>query len=106
MLAAHPWFIATDNDPAGDQAAQGWPPSARRVRPSLLRTHLDDHVEKPKTDWTDRHRHGVNLRCWWSDRLAGNENPPLFSWEELATWRWGPGRETICKVSRERGFSV
>src|SRR4051812_20480130 len=23
-------------------------------------------------------------------RLAGNERSPLFTWEELAGWRWGP----------------
>jgi hypothetical protein len=56
----------------------------------MLRPHPDDHVEKPKTDWTDLFQHGVNLRRWWTDRLGGNETPPLFSWEELARERWGP----------------
>jgi hypothetical protein len=59
----------------------------------MLRPHPDDRVAKPKTDWTDLHRHGVNLRRWWSDRLGGNEAPPLFSWDELAGWRWGPAQD-------------
>jgi hypothetical protein len=79
MLAAPLWFVATDADVAGDQTAMGWPASARRVRPPA-----------PCKDWTELHQHGVNLRRWWSDRLRGIENPPLFSWEELSTWRWGP----------------
>ena len=33
MLAAWPWFVATDRDQAGDKAAAGWPAPARRVRP-------------------------------------------------------------------------
>jgi hypothetical protein len=33
------------------------------------------------------------MRRWWSDRLGGNEAPPLFSWEELAALRWGPAIE-------------
>lgn len=27
------------------------------------------------------------------DILAGVERPPLFSWEELSTWRWGGADE-------------
>ena len=33
MLAAAPWYIATDADEAGDKAASGWPAVAIRVRP-------------------------------------------------------------------------
>ena len=29
------------------------------------------------------------MRRWWIDRLAGDPNPPLFTWAELSTWRWG-----------------
>ncbi len=36
MLAAAPWYIATDADEAGDKAADGWPAVARRVRPPVL----------------------------------------------------------------------
>jgi hypothetical protein len=79
MLAASPWYIATDNDPAGDKAADGWPPVARRVRPP-----------GPHKDWTEARQGGVNLRRWWSDRLGGTEAPPLFTWVDLAGWRWGP----------------
>jgi hypothetical protein len=93
MLAAFPWYVATDNDPAGDKAAADWPPTARRVRPPMLRPHPDDRVEKPKTDWTDLYRHGVNLRRWWSDCLGGIAAPPMFAWDDLAGWRWGPTRD-------------
>jgi DNA primase len=80
MLAATPWYIATDGDEAGDKAAAGWPSSARRVRPPGA-----------FKDWTVAHLSGVNLARWWADRLGGNESPALFAWEELSTWRWGPG---------------
>jgi hypothetical protein len=90
MLAAPVWFVATDADAAGDDAARDWPARARRVRPPMLRRHPDDRIAKPKTDWTDLHQHGVNLHRWWTDGLAGIEAPPLFTWEELSTWRWGP----------------
>ncbi|MGE5756062.1 MAG: hypothetical protein ACM35G_10165, partial [Planctomycetaceae bacterium] len=90
MLVAAPWYIATDADGTGDRAAEGWPARARRVRPPMLRPHPDDRIENPKTDWTDLHQHGVNLRLWWSDVLNGNERPPLFLWAELAALRWGP----------------
>jgi hypothetical protein len=79
MLAAPVWHLASDADAAGDRAADGWPARARRVRPPA-----------PCNDWTDVHQYGVNLRRWWSDRLRGIENPPLFTWPELSTWRWGP----------------
>jgi hypothetical protein len=90
FLSASPWFVATDGDDAGDRSAAGWPARARRVRPP-----------EPFKDWTEakagcegfpvRLRHGVNLRRWWRDRLAGGEKPPLYTWDELSTLRWGPG---------------
>jgi hypothetical protein len=78
MLPAAPWFIATDRDEAGDKAAAAWRARARRVRPP-----------EPFKDWTEARQGGVNLARWWSDRLGGTEAPPLFSWDELAGWRWG-----------------
>jgi hypothetical protein len=79
MLAAAPWYVATDRDDAGDKAAAGWPARARRVRPP-----------GPYKDWTEAKAAGVDLARWWRDILAGNDRPPLFSWDELARWRWGP----------------
>jgi hypothetical protein len=74
MLAAAPWFIATDNDPAGDKAAGEWPARAVRIRP-------------PKgKDWTEAAQAGVNLRRWWSDRLAGTDAPALFPGDGLARY--------------------
>jgi hypothetical protein len=79
MLAAPRWFIATDADEAGDKAAAGWPARARRVRPPDVK------------DWTEAKAAGVDLARWWRDILAGVNRPPLFTWDELAAWRWGPG---------------
>jgi hypothetical protein len=79
MLAAAPWFIATDRDEAGEKAAAAWPGRSRRVPPPA-----------PFKDWTEARQGGVNLRRWWSDRLGGGETPALFSWDDLAGWRWGP----------------
>jgi hypothetical protein len=79
MLGAPAWFIATDADPAGDKAAAGWPARARRVRPP-----------GPYKDWTEARADGMDLRRWWGDILAGAERPALFTFDELAGWRWGP----------------
>ena len=78
MLAAPRWYIATDADPAGDKAADGWPARARRVRPP-----------GSYKDWTEVKGGGVNLARWWRDILAGIESPELFTWAELRDWRWG-----------------
>jgi hypothetical protein len=80
MLAASPWFIATDADEAGDKSAGGWPASARRVRPP-----------GSFKDWTEAKAGGVELVRWWRDVLAGAERPELFTWEELSRQRWGLG---------------
>src|SRR5690606_35240420 len=77
MLAAAPWFIATDADEAGDKAAAAWPKSARRVRPP-----------GPYNDWTEAKADGVDLRRWWGDLLAGSDRPPLFTWPELTALQW------------------
>ncbi len=51
MLAACPWFIATDGDQAGDRAADEWPTVRTRVRPP-----------EPFKDWTEAAQAGVDLR--------------------------------------------
>jgi DNA primase len=76
MLAAAPWFVATDRDEAGDKAAAGWPARARRVRPP-----------GSFKDWTEARQGGVDLARWWSDFLAGIDRPPLFTWPELSRMR-------------------
>ena len=78
MLAAPRWWIATDADAAGDRAAAEWPGRARRVRPP-----------EPFKDWTEARAAGVDLARWWRDILAGIARPPLFTWPEMAEWRWG-----------------
>ena len=78
MLAAAPWYIATDGDDSGDKAAARWEETrARRVKPA-----------EPHKDWTEARQAGVNLRLWWSD-LLGVRFPP-YSWEILNGSRWGP----------------
>src|SRR5258705_7192693 len=89
MLAATPWFIGTDNDPAGDRAAGDWPASARRVPPPMLPPHPAHRIEKAKTDWTQLHRHRGDLPPRWIDPPAGIEAPPLFPSEGFAGMRWG-----------------
>ena len=79
MLPAPVWYIATDADPAGDQAASGSPEQARRARPPA-----------PCKDWTEAFQYPINLCRWWNDRLGGIEAPELSSWNELASRRWGP----------------
>jgi hypothetical protein len=69
MLAAAPWFVATDADPAGDKAAGEWPTAVRRVRP-------------PGTskDWTEAWQAGINVSRWWAEVLAGEDRPALHGW--------------------------
>ena len=81
MLAAPRWFIATDADPAGDKAADGWP-----ARPGA------SGRPGPFKDWTEATAGGVDLARWWRDILTGIDRPPLFSWDELSRWRWGRAR--------------
>jgi hypothetical protein len=83
MLGASPWLVAVDADGAGEVSASGWLDRSRRCR----------RVPPPGgfKDWSAAFQGGVGLRRWWSDRLAGVENPPLYTWPQLATWRWGPG---------------
>ncbi len=80
-LVCPSWFLATDNDPAGDRAAADWPARAVRGRPP-------SHHK----DWTEARQapHPINLRRWWSDVLSGNLRPALYTWDELSSWRWGP----------------
>ena len=82
MLAAPRWFIATDADPAGDKAALDWPVRARRVRPP-----------GSYKDWSEVRSGGVDLARWWRDVLNGVDRHLLYSWPELAAWRWGGADE-------------
>jgi DNA primase len=75
MLAAAPWYIATDADEAGDKAASAWPAVAIRVRPP-----------EGVKDWTELWQAGRNsIRYHWGRHL-----PMSKPWGELATQRWGP----------------
>jgi hypothetical protein len=84
LIAAKAIFAAQDADEAGDKAAAKWTALRRsiiRVRPPVGK------------DWGDVHARHIDIRRWWIDRLAGDENPPLFTWAELSTWRWGPSKD-------------
>jgi hypothetical protein len=93
LIGASPWFIALDNDAAGHAAAEPWLRISRRTRrappPGCCK------------DWTEAHLAGVDLHRWWTERLAGNEAPELFTWQELSTWRWGPALHGDTVDSRE-----
>lgn len=78
LLPCPVWFLATDGDGSGDGAAKDWP-RVRRVRPPA-----------PDKDWTEAAQSGVNLRRWWSDRLAGIQAPERSTWDEMVE-RHGPG---------------
>jgi hypothetical protein len=91
MSAAPTWYVATDADEAGDLAAEGWPACARRVRPP-----------GQYKDWTEARAAGVDLARWWRDVLAGNPSPPLYTWDELATWRWGGATEADENIVVDR----
>jgi hypothetical protein len=82
MLSAPVWYLATDADDAGESAASGWPPRARRVRPPA-----------PAKDWTEAAQAGVNLRRWWTDLLGRIENPEAHTGDDLVE-RHGPGIAT------------
>jgi hypothetical protein len=74
LLPAAPWYIATDADDAGDNAASGWPESGIRVRPPA-----------PHKDWGALHAAGFNLiRYIWHRILV-----PPTPWEEMTKERWG-----------------
>jgi hypothetical protein len=80
MLSAAPWLIATDADAAGRLAAESWlaVSASRRIRPP-----------GSYKDWTEVRAGGVDLRRWWLDLFRGMEEPQLFTWAELESWRWG-----------------
>lgn len=80
LSSAWPRFVALDNDGAGESASGGWPSHLRRVKPP-----------GDIKDWTEMKSWGpgVDLRRWWGELLAGAGRPPLFTWGELASWRWG-----------------
>lgn len=73
LLAAAPWYVATDRDEAGTEAAGRWPASARRVLPP-----------GSFKDWTEAKAGGVDLARWWGEILSGNDRPSLFTWAELS----------------------
>lgn len=80
MLVSPQWFIATDADAAGDRAAESWRHLAERVRPP-----------GPYKDWTEVLGGGINLARWWGEVLSNVTTPRLFTPDEMAKWRWGPG---------------
>jgi DNA primase len=85
MLAAAPWYVATDADQAGDKAALGWPAGTIRVRPP-----------EGVKDWTELWQAGFNsIRYHWGRYL-----PISRTWDELAALRWGPALDDSCEVTK------
>ena len=68
LLFVAKWYVATDADKAGDNAAVKWPKRAIRVRPP-----------GPYKDWTEAKSDGIDLARWWRDRMTGIESPELFT---------------------------
>ncbi len=65
-------FAAHDADAAGDRASAPWASRTTRARPP-----------SPHKDWTAAARSGIDLREWWTDRLANIERyDPLPAEEE------------------------
>jgi hypothetical protein len=88
LLGCPRWFVAHDADDAGDRAAAVWTdayPRAKRVRPPVGKDWTEAASDIPGTSGT-----GIDLRRWWADVLSSPEPPVAFTWEELASWRWGP----------------
>lgn len=63
MAAASPWFIAGDDDPAGEANASHWHSKSSRCR----------RVIPPEGDWTDALRDGYRLDEWWAEIFAGRD---------------------------------
>ncbi len=97
LAPAWPWFVAFDADDAGDNAAQPWLdryPDARRVRPP-----------SPFKDWSAAtagcagcRSSGIDLARWWQDQLSGNDRPPLYTWDDLARWRWAGSADSDANL--------
>lgn len=79
MASASPWYVAGDDDSAGQANAADW----------LLRSGRCRRIIPPEGDWTDAHKAGYRLGEWWAEILAGRD-PYRFDpvWYELAAlWR-------------------
>ena len=85
LAPASPWLVAVDGDAAGIRSADEWLAASDRC-------YAAGSARLPGSfkDWTEARQAGVDLRRWWSDRLAGVDSPELFTWGELAARRWGP----------------
>ncbi len=80
LLPAAIWFIASDGDKAGDDFAERWPASARRIRPP-----------EGSKDWTEVHAGGWNRIRYYMGQHLGQRTP----WGVLEAQRWDvmPGFE-------------
>ncbi len=104
LSAAPAWYIATDADGAGDRAAASWGgyARARRIRPpEPFKDWTEAGTDLPGTTGT-----ALDLARWWGAILSGNEAPPLFTWDDLASWRWGPSLDDPTPGIDARGPAV
>ena len=89
MLAACPWYIATDADEAGDKAASGWPAVARRVRPPGA-----------FKDWTEAAQAGVNLRPLVVGSPRGDRSPGPVHLARAGRLAMGTGPRWSARTGR------
>jgi Toprim-like len=80
MLAAPSWYLSSDTDSAGDQAAARW----------LDRSERCIRVAPPAKDWTDAHQAGLDLQAFWHPILTGKKTSgaPANDRLELASETW------------------
>jgi DNA primase len=100
ILLCPSWYLATDRDAAGDQAAARWQARAKRILPP-----------EPHKDWTEAFQAGINLRRFWLKQLAVDQSsrvatsPGDFDCEERAAimeYDGGLTREAAERAARLR----
>ena len=100
ILACPSWYLATDRDAAGNQAAARWPARAKRVLPP-----------EPHKDWTEAFQAGINLRRFWLKQLAVDQSsrvamsPGDFEREERAAIMEYDGGLTREAAERAAGLT-
>jgi DNA primase len=99
ILSCPRWYLATDRDTAGHQAAARWPARAKRVLPP-----------EPHKDWTEAFQAGVDLRRFWLRELGVDQrsravtSPIEFAREERAAIMEYDGGLTRRAAERAAGF--
>jgi DNA primase len=99
ILGSPAWYVATDHDAAGNQAAAQWPARARRVLPP-----------EPHKDWTEAYQNGIDLRRFWMGQLGieitslSARSPSAYPREERAAIMEHDGQLTREAAERAAGL--